>query len=76
MGIPKEHLSRLTERFYPVDLARSRVRGGTGLGLAIVKHVLERHGSELRIVSKSGQGITFGCEFPQERCSFESSSGG
>jgi two-component system phosphate regulon sensor histidine kinase PhoR len=75
-GIAARHIPRLTERFYRVDSARSRETGGTGLGLAIVKHVLERHGSELRIVSKSGHGITFGCEFPKERCSFDSSSAG
>ena len=73
-GIAARHIPRLTERFYRVDSARSRETGGTGLGLAIVKHVLERHGSELRIVSKAGHGITFSCVFPEERCSLESSS--
>lgn len=67
LGIPPEHLSRLTERFYRVDLARSRVRGGTGLGLAIVKHVLKRHGSELQVQSELGEGSTFYCEFPANR---------
>ncbi len=67
LGIPEEHLSRLTERFYRVDLARSRVRGGTGLGLAIVKHVLKRHGSELQVESELGEGSTFYCEFPAAR---------
>jgi two-component system phosphate regulon sensor histidine kinase PhoR len=67
LGIPPEHLSRLTERFYRVDLARSRVRGGTGLGLAIVKHVLKRHGSELQVASELGEGSTFYCEFPATR---------
>ena len=65
MGIPKEHLSRITERFYRVDLAQSRVRGGTGLGLAIVKHVLKRHHSELRVTSELGRGSTFYCIFPE-----------
>ena len=58
-GIEAEHLPRLTERFYRVDRSRSRETGGTGLGLAIVKHVLQRHGAELRISSKVGQGSQF-----------------
>jgi two-component system phosphate regulon sensor histidine kinase PhoR len=65
MGIPKEHLFRITERFYRVDLAQSRVRGGTGLGLAIVKHVLKRHNTELQVTSELGKGSTFFCVFPQ-----------
>ncbi|MFW6093904.1 MAG: phosphate regulon sensor histidine kinase PhoR [Pseudomonadota bacterium] len=64
IGIAPEHRERLTERFYRVDLARSRVRGGTGLGLAIVKHVLKRHRSALRVDSEPGKGSTFHCEFP------------
>jgi two-component system, OmpR family, phosphate regulon sensor histidine kinase PhoR len=58
-GIPREHLTRLTERFYRVDNARSRELGGTGLGLAIVKHVLNRHRGRLDIASTLGQGSTF-----------------
>ncbi|MEM7101385.1 MAG: phosphate regulon sensor histidine kinase PhoR [Pseudomonadota bacterium] len=69
-GIAPEHLSRLTERFYRVDLAGARTRGGTGLGLAIVKHVLLRHDSELMIESELGQGSTFSCNF--NRASLES----
>ena len=65
MGIAPEHLSRLTERFYRVDLRGSRVRGGTGLGLAIVKHVLRRHDSVLDIESELGKGSRFSCVFPQ-----------
>jgi len=64
IGIDKEHIPRLTERFYRVDVGRSRGSGGTGLGLAIVKHVLLRHGSELQITSKPGKGSTFMCCFP------------
>ncbi|HEX7036961.1 MAG TPA: phosphate regulon sensor histidine kinase PhoR [Pseudomonadales bacterium] len=64
IGIAPEHLQRITERFYRVDLARSRVRGGTGLGLAIVKHVLKRHGSALQVESELGRGSTFFCDFP------------
>ena len=64
MGIAPEHLARLTERFYRIDLAQSRVRGGTGLGLAIVKHVLRRHDSVLRVESELGRGSLFSCEFP------------
>ena len=63
VGIPPEHLSRLTERFYRVDMAGARVRGGTGLGLAIVKHVLKRHNSQLQIESEVGQGSRFYCHF-------------
>ena len=64
MGIPREHLSRITERFYRVDLAQSRVRGGTGLGLAIVKHVLKRHNTHLQVTSELARGSTFFCDFP------------
>jgi two-component system phosphate regulon sensor histidine kinase PhoR len=63
VGIAPEHLDRLTERFYRVDMADSRTRGGTGLGLAIVKHVLRRHDSKLNIETKLGEGTTFWCEF-------------
>lgn len=58
-GIAKEHLPRLTERFYRVDSARTRKVGGTGLGLAIVKHVLNRHSGALTIESEVGRGSTF-----------------
>ncbi len=63
VGIAPEHLSRITERFYRVDMADSRTRGGTGLGLAIVKHVLRRHNSELRVKSVVGEGSEFYCDF-------------
>jgi len=63
IGIAADHISRLTERFYRVDDARSRDTGGTGLGLAIVKHILERHDSTLEISSQLGKGSTFGCQF-------------
>ncbi|MEO6361893.1 MAG: phosphate regulon sensor histidine kinase PhoR [Caldimonas sp.] len=66
-GIAREHLSRLTERFYRVDGSRSRESGGTGLGLAIVKHVIQRHGGELDIASEPGQGSTFRLVFPAVR---------
>ena len=58
-GIPREALPRLTERFYRVDVKRSRERGGTGLGLAIVKHILSRHQGRLSIDSRVGEGSTF-----------------
>ncbi|MDX2225137.1 MAG: ATP-binding protein [Rhodospirillaceae bacterium] len=58
-GIAKEHIPRLTERFYRVDNARSRQLGGTGLGLAIVKHILNRHRGALVIDSELGRGSTF-----------------
>ena len=59
LGIAPEHLDRLTERFYRVDMAGARERGGTGLGLAIVKHVLRRHESFLEIESELGKGSRF-----------------
>lgn len=58
-GIAAEHLPRLTERFYRVDIASSREKGGTGLGLAIVKHILNRHRGTLGIDSTPGEGATF-----------------
>jgi two-component system phosphate regulon sensor histidine kinase PhoR len=58
-GIPREHIARLTERFYRVDTARSRELGGTGLGLAIVKHIANRHRGDLAIQSEPGVGSTF-----------------
>jgi two-component system phosphate regulon sensor histidine kinase PhoR len=67
IGIPAEHVPRLTERFYRVDRARSRKSGGSGLGLAIVKHALQRHGGRLTIESVEGRGSTFTCHFPAKR---------
>jgi two-component system, OmpR family, phosphate regulon sensor histidine kinase PhoR len=63
-GIAPEHLPRLTERFYRVDVADSRAQGGTGLGLALVKHVLTRHGGRLSIESTPGAGATFIMHLP------------
>ena len=67
LGIEREHLSRLTERFYRVDKSRSSETGGTGLGLAIVKHILARHEGVLHIKSNVGQGSCFSCELPFHR---------
>jgi two-component system, OmpR family, phosphate regulon sensor histidine kinase PhoR len=67
IGIPAEHIPRLTERFYRVDAGRSRGQGGSGLGLAIVKHALQRHGGWLDVQSTEGRGSTFTCHFPQPR---------
>ncbi len=63
-GIAREHLPRLTERFYRVDTARSRKLGGTGLGLAIVKHIINRHRGMLAIDSVPGRGSTFTVYLP------------
>jgi two-component system phosphate regulon sensor histidine kinase PhoR len=64
IGVPPEHIARLTERFYRVDKSRSRNQGGTGLGLAIVKHILGAHHRELMVESKPGSGSTFGFTLP------------
>ena len=63
-GIAAEHLPRLTERFYRVDVGESRAQGGTGLGLALVKHILNRHHGRLTIDSKEGEGATFTVRLP------------
>lgn len=62
-GIPEEHLPRLTERFYRVDIESSREKRGTGLGLAIVKHILMRHGTRLNVSSTMGEGAAFSVIF-------------
>ncbi len=63
-GIAPEHLPRLTERFYRVDVADSRQQGGTGLGLSLVKHVLNRHTGRLSIDSTPGAGASFCMHIP------------
>jgi two-component system phosphate regulon sensor histidine kinase PhoR len=63
-GIAPEHLPRLTERFYRVDISESRAQGGTGLGLALVKHILNRHRGRMVIESTPGAGATFSVRLP------------
>jgi two-component system phosphate regulon sensor histidine kinase PhoR len=75
-GIPREHIPRLTERFYRVSVKRSRDQGGTGLGLAIVKHILSRHRGELSIESTPGEGSRFTLWLPREAGAAESAAGG
>jgi two-component system sensor histidine kinase SenX3 len=64
IGIPAHEQSRIFERFYRVDPARSRITGGTGLGLAIVKHVCVNHGGECTVWSVEGEGSTFTLRLP------------
>ena len=63
-GIPEEHIPRITERFYRVDVDNSRAQKGTGLGLAIVKHILTRHNARLTIKSVVGKGAAFTVHLP------------
>jgi two-component system, OmpR family, phosphate regulon sensor histidine kinase PhoR len=70
-GIAPEHLPRLTERFYRVDVGDSRAQGGTGLGLSLVKHILNRHRGRLLIESVPKNGATFTACFPQAKTPVE-----
>lgn len=63
-GIPEEHIPRITERFYRVDVESSRTQKGTGLGLSIVKHILTRHNARLSIKSEVGKGAAFSVHLP------------
>jgi two-component system phosphate regulon sensor histidine kinase PhoR len=66
-GIAPEHLPRLTERFYRVDVGDSRAQGGTGLGLSLVKHIVNRHRGRLLIESVPNEGAVFTVCFPQPK---------
>jgi signal transduction histidine kinase len=63
IGMPKESIPRIFERFYRVDKSRSRAKGGTGLGLSIVKHIADRHGAQIDVESTMGVGTTISVNF-------------
>lgn len=67
IGIAREHISRLFERFYRVDKSRSREQGGTGLGLAIVKHIIEAHHQSINVMSTEGAGSVFSFTLSKEK---------
>ena len=66
IGIPREHLNRIFERFYRVDKNRSRELGGTGLGLSIVKHIIQSHGGRLWVHSELEAGSAFSFSLPKK----------
>ena len=66
IGIPREHLSRIFERFYRVDKNRSRELGGTGLGLSIVKHIIQSHGGRVWVRSELEEGSAFAFSIPKK----------
>jgi len=75
MGIDKQHLPRLFERFYRVDKGRSRSEGGTGLGLAIVKHFASALGGDVKVTSQVGKGSEFVVRLPREAWELPDSAG-
>lgn len=64
IGIPPQHITKLFDRFYRTDKARSRDKGGAGLGLSVVKSILDAHGVTIKVYSQEGQGSTFSFQLP------------
>jgi signal transduction histidine kinase len=75
IGIPPQHISKLFDRFYRTDKARSRDKGGAGLGLSVVKSILDAHDAPIKVFSQEGKGSTFSFQLPLQAAKIEKQAG-